>query len=195
MATRAQNHNRGGRPGRSRLNVVTAANILNSLAGGAYVRTACQFAGIHHTTYGLWRRRGEDETERVNSLGLDAGDLITGVAMKDHDGTQRSVGFADMVAARPEPFDEIEWPYVVFLFLSEKSRATAEIRNLQIIQTAAGDTWQAAAWILERTHPELYGRRERINLEGSTDGSPVQVQTVSVDDLEAQIKALRDGKQ
>ena len=45
----------------------------------------------------------------------------------------------------------------------ESARAAAEIRNVTLIQTAANDgTWQAAAWYLERTSWQRWGRRTMV---------------------------------
>lgn len=45
----------------------------------------------------------------------------------------------------------------------ESARATAEIRNVTLIQKAANDgTWQAAAWYLERTSWQRWGRRTMV---------------------------------
>lgn len=35
------------------------------------------------------------------------------------------------------------------------------------INVAAKDTWQAAAWILERKYPDLWGRRDAVTLGGT----------------------------
>lgn len=42
----------------------------------------------------------------------------------------------------------------------KKAEAEAEMRNVAIIQKAAQDTWQAAAWFLERKYPERWGKRD-----------------------------------
>lgn len=51
-----------------------------------------------------------------------------------------------------------EKPYAAFLSSMEKAEADAVIRNVAIIQKAAGVSWQAAAWWLERKFPELWSR-------------------------------------
>lgn len=52
----------------------------------------------------------------------------------------------------------------------KKEQAFAEVRLLDVIHRAAQSTWPAAAWILERTRPERYSRKDRQILE-NPDGS------------------------
>ena len=70
----------------------------------------------------------------------------------------------------------------VFAEFSERvkeAEATAEIRNLALIQTAAGNgTWQAAAWYLERKYADRWGRKDHIRSEVSgPGGGPIEVDT------------------
>jgi transposase len=59
--------------------------------------------------------------------------------------------------------DGAEDRYVDFRDALEKARANAEARNLRVIQQAANDgTWQAAAWYLERTAWQRWGRRTMV---------------------------------
>jgi hypothetical protein len=47
----------------------------------------------------------------------------------------------------------------------EKAEGEAESRFLtQVARAATTGTWQAAAWWLERRHPDEYGRRERMDI-------------------------------
>jgi transposase-like protein len=56
----------------------------------------------------------------------------------------------------------------------KKAESDAEVRNVALIQTASRDTWQAAAWWLERKHNERWGRKERREVTGEA-GGPVEV--------------------
>ena len=51
--------------------------------------------------------------------------------------------------------------YPDFADAVQKARADAETRYVAVIEKAAGTSWQAAAWWLERTAPDRWGRRER----------------------------------
>jgi hypothetical protein len=44
----------------------------------------------------------------------------------------------------------------------EKAEAAGEIAAIGVIRTAALDTWQAAAWFLERKHHARWGRKAEI---------------------------------
>lgn len=56
-------------------------------------------------------------------------------------------------------------PYREFRAAVQKAEAEAEERLLGIIEDAAPNTWQAAAWMLERKYPERWGVKARIEVE------------------------------
>lgn len=86
----------------------------------------------------------------------------------------------------PDP--GMDWA-VAFTIAVDEAKAAFEVRNVGLIQRAAQDTWQAAAWLLERRHPDRYGRVTRSEVSGP-QGAPVQVATVDSADLEAKVNAL-----
>lgn len=95
----------------------------------------------------------------------------------------------ERIAAGEEPNPD-ETPYRDICDAIEKAHADAEIRNIAVIQNAAaGGTWQAAAWWLERRMPSKYARRVEV---AGTD-QPVRL-TVSTEDVEAKIAALLAGE-
>ena len=58
---------------------------------------------------------------------------------------------------------EKEGKFADFLEATLKAGEQFKQTNINIIQEAAKDgTWQAAAWLLERKHPEEFGRRDRV---------------------------------
>src|SRR5215472_15438219 len=52
-----------------------------------------------------------------------------------------------------------------FLDAIQKAESDAELRFTGIVAAAASESWQAAAWWLERRRPEDYARRERLEVE------------------------------
>ena len=59
----------------------------------------------------------------------------------------------------------------------KKGLAVAETRDLAVIDKAAQEgVWQAAAWRLERKHPDRWGRQSRVELQHSgVEGKPIEV--------------------
>lgn len=49
--------------------------------------------------------------------------------------------------------------YFEFFHAIQKASADAEIENVALIKVAARESWQAAAWWLERRYPSKWGRR------------------------------------
>jgi len=82
-------------------------------------------------------------------------------------------------------------PYRTFCTALKSARASAEVRSVALIQQAAtGGTWQAAAWYLERSYPERWGRtRVEITGDSSGENAPVRVE-VSAEALEAKLRNL-----
>lgn len=59
----------------------------------------------------------------------------------------------------------------------KKAMAEAETRDLAVIDKAAqSGEWTAAAWRLERKHPERWGRQSRVQVEHSgVEGRPIEI--------------------
>lgn len=71
----------------------------------------------------------------------------------------------------------------------ESARSQAEVRNVALIQQAANNgTWQAAAWYLERTAHQRWGRR--VMLSGDESGAPVHVEISAKDELAEKLAAM-----
>jgi hypothetical protein len=65
--------------------------------------------------------------------------------------------------------------YAEFLEAVEKAEAQSVVRNVAIIQRAAEETWQAAAWWLERKRPDDWGPRQRMDIGADQDALEVIV--------------------
>ena len=62
----------------------------------------------------------------------------------------------------------------------KKAEAEAIARNVTLIQKAAGTSWQAAAWWLERRHPQDFARTERLHHAGA-EGKEIKIKVVYED--------------
>ena len=115
-------------------------NFFMAMQFGNYLETCAAFAGLNQDTIHTWMERGAREEERAQKE-LEKHNL----AAKQQ---RRALKY------RPE-----EIAYVDFHFRLKKSMAEAEMRLLGIIHKAAETNWTAAAWILERTRPDRFGKR------------------------------------
>lgn len=137
--------------------------ILDLIAAGNYIDTATKAAGISHTTLYNWISRGTAERERLQ--------------------------------ANPDSeLDPKEQPFLEFVEESEKAFAIAEARNMAIIQRAAHEgTWQAAAWILERTRGKRYQRVDKSEISGP-EGGPLRI-NVSTEELERKVSKILEKRE
>ena len=67
-----------------------------------------------------------------------------------------------------------EEPFLAFLEAVEKAEAQAVVSKVAIIKEAAEETWQAAAWWLERKRPDDWGRRQRMDI-GTSQEQPMKI--------------------
>lgn len=78
---------------------------------------------------------------------------------------------------------------MAFYLEVDQARAEARAAALRVITNAATTgQWQAAAWFLERTAPQEYGRFQRTEISGPNEG-PLEVQ-VSAQDLESLVQRI-----
>lgn len=158
-----------------------AAEILSIVAAGNYFTTACKATGISHKTGEAWLNRGRAEIARLD-LGMTDTDRIT----------------------QGHPPAQLEEPYAVFAVAVEAARARAEVRVVgsidkqihggwlkekvkdpetqEIRDVFAGPDGRLGLEFLSRVHPTRWGRKQTIEVGGTTreDGSPGQPITVDV---------------
>lgn len=84
-------------------------------------------------------------------------------------------------------------PYRDFLNAVKKAESLAVMSMVGIVRHAAGESWQAAAWWLERRYPDEWGRKDRIELETIVrrEAEKVAEETgLSVEDIVAAVEAI-----
>lgn len=173
----------------TKLTLPRLERLVEVLMKGNYTVTACRYVGISESTFHSWRMRGEFELDRLTS-GAEGLMIMESLEGDDPDTDRASI--EHMWNHRPAKFKATEWPYVVFVFQTERAKAAAEISLVQGIQSAAtGGDWRASSWMLERMYPDRFGRRERVSLEGVAGGSPMAVEhVVTVDELDVALSNL-----
>ena len=125
------------------------------------------------------------------SQALSAGNYVETACA--YAGISQSVYYAWVTEAKKPNAKKI---YMEFMDTIERAKSVAEIRNLQIVQSAAqGDVnagkdpeWRAATWFLERAYPRKWGRHERVELSGA-DGAPINL---AIDTKEALLEIIRE---
>jgi hypothetical protein len=134
-----------GRP--TKLTPETQDRIVNAIRVGATYELAAQFGGISYSTFNNWMARGRTEVERRDNPRVQEGSSQWNA----------------------------EQPYVEFLEAIKGAEGDAAIKWLALIDKAAADTWQAAAWKLERRYPKDYGRQIIQAAGTGDDGEPVPI--------------------
>lgn len=161
----------GGRP--PKLDDKTKERIQTALSTGAYKETAAALAGINKDTLYTWLRQG---TEALRKAGWN----LTNVPTSDRP-------YAEFSDFMEKAMREGEANLLTTVALASRPRpARTTTRTMpdgsKVTETveAQDGHWQAAAWILERTRPDQYGRRDRMQLEGVRGGAPIVVEKVDV---------------
>ncbi len=96
---------------------------------------------------------------------------------------------AEFKAAAGDRLSKEEEAKAEFAREVEQARAEARAAALRVITNAAmNGQWQAAAWFLERTSPQEFGRFQRTEISGPNEG-PREVQ-VSAQDLESLVEQI-----
>lgn len=143
--------------------------VVIALRSGAYIETAMNFVGVDKARFYEWNKKAMEEIKEREE--------------------------AEINGVKRLPKREL---YVEFHNSIKKAMAESELLMLQIITDAAysGD-WKAAAWRLERKHPDRYGINALRISSGDTDVGDSRVEIVVSDQsdntrLEEMEKAIID---
>lgn len=187
-------------PRRTKLCDEIETAIVQALDAGAYAVEAATAAGVGESTYYRWLDRGREEQERQDIANgqLDALEhRLEQIGTKPGNRALRAERTrllkdrkAHQADAKPLPTEE---PYRAFREACARACARAEVAAVEVLKRTAEGIWQtdedgnvvystdpdwrAAAWYLERRHPDRWRRRESHDLEhrGSETGPPVQI--------------------
>lgn len=141
--------------------------IAGGIIAGLSNRDACLAAGVTETTFYNWMKWGQAEDDRVNGSGR----------RKVH---KRKASFVEFFKTIKKAKAQRKRTLLARIQQAARGgeeytetrrtlRRHAETGQLQVIEeTTAVKTrhaeWTAAAWLLERIHPDEFGRRTRVDV-------------------------------
>lgn len=108
---------------------------------GCTYTDAAKLSGISVITFHRWMKRGRVEQERLGLLGYDSEDV--------------------------EFINVVELPYLNFFETIDKAIPLRKALLVSRIRDAGADprNWTANAWLLERMHPDEFGRKTRLDIK------------------------------
>lgn len=133
-------------PGRPRkITPEVTERVVDAILEGAYIETAAGVVGIAKSTLYRWLRKGEE---------LEA--IAAEHAVENELGEEADVY---------ELTDPSDWGYLDFRHAVKSAEYYAELELLRLTKRVAiaGGAWQAFITVLERRHPDRWGRRKVID--------------------------------
>jgi len=88
--------------------------------------------------------------------------------------------------------------YSEFLEAVKKAEATAIAKNVTVIQLAARESWQAAAWWLERKYPRDWGRKEHMEPPTKTNAPVTDAKSkllTKLNDIASNLREEHDSQE
>lgn len=140
--------------------------ILELLRAGNYIETTAKACGLCSMSIHRWIRSGREISERIEENKQD-----------------------------PKTLNKTDKWYLAFYYDVVQAQAEAETSLVATIKTAAKDNWVAAMTMLERKHPEHWGRRDKIEYTGETKNTvAMDFKGLSLEELRSLAKLTPDDK-
>ncbi len=114
--------------------------ISELLEKGYYVKDITDYLEINESTYYYWQNQAKELGKQIEAEEIKKKDLT-----------------------------EYQLLLMEFFKSVKKAASKAIMKNVDIIQKAAKDQWQAAAWYLERRDYKNWGRKEKHEIQGNLD--------------------------
>ncbi len=122
------------------LDAALSTELASLLRRGLTQTDACLVAGVPRSTFYDWLSRGKDLWETHGPDGLVPPETVAKLTVEE----LVLLDFSDAIAG---------------------ARAVGKHDALVAIRSGMTDDWRAAAWFLERSFPDEFGRRDRIEVE------------------------------
>lgn len=169
-------------PRPTKLTADTVKHITQAIAVGAPTDQAARYAGVNPSTVFDWIERGRtflrvhgdypdgSVKDVMRWVDGDPARAVYAREREDQSDTPRKSLYAELAPLlRKKTAPAVSYPE--FVDRVEKARGDTVVRALGVIQKAMPDSWQAAAWLLERRYPDEFGRRQRLEHTGAGGGA------------------------
>lgn len=158
---------RGGRP--TKLNEQVIAEICRFIEAGNWFEVSCRLAGINEETGNVWlklgrtgQQQGKNKPQPIHKQFAEA--VQTAV-------DRREAALAMQIRKSAQGGTKT---HVATKTVTKPDGTKVEER----VESLQPPDWRAAAWILERTAPDRWGK-QRLEVTGA-DGGPVKIQNQPV---------------
>lgn len=174
-----------GRP--SKLTAERQERIVQALRAGAPIGVAASRGGIHPSTYHEWDARGRAALERADH-DPDRLDTVDRPYAEFSETVTRARHEWELGRLAEIQYAGTGRPYEVTVTKEVIHKDTGEVVTLTEVRRGVEVDWRAAAWLLERRNPQVYGKVYRAEVTGP-EGAAIEV---TVDDLVARAEAAVD---
>ena len=140
-------------------------NILKYIQMGLSYEDSCSLAGITFKTFKNWRDRGEKQTSGIYVSFLQE--------LKQAEVRAKAIHIQNIQQHAKGGYDIIKRKI--------KKDSAGNILEEEVITEKATGTWTASAWMLERRHPNEFGRNRETQVNDNTKPLPFMGEDTTTD--------------
>lgn len=175
-----------GKGAPSKLDASTQQIICAAIRRGLGYEPAARMAGIRYTTLRNWINRAEAELERLKNPKTRLKqsekpylDFLDELQRAEAEGENTNADIVGDAARGGQQITKKETHRKRLFDKKQGAFVVVEETETTKIETAAPD-WRAAAFILERRHPDRWGRQVKAEVSGP-GGKPVPIQIITIE--------------
>ena len=155
--------NKNGRP--TKLTPSVQAAIVQAVSLGVPIKTAGSYVGVSQQSLSEWLRRGQGRHSARGSTKAYA-DFAEALEKARAQDEVRRIARLEQAARGGQ---------VVYRKVQETVNAEGEVVRRVIEERQTEPQWTADAWFLERSRPETWGRKERLDLHVAIEAAAAKV--------------------
>lgn len=133
-------------------------SLVALIEGGSYANKAALASGISERTFYRWLTRGENAAKDCEQWEEAQGQW------QELSPEEQALSPELLPDESTKPSDD-DWLYYTFWRDVKRAESLAEAKAIKEVRSAAYDSWQAAAWFLERRFG--WTRNDKVEVEGT----------------------------